>query len=171
MGAAAGPVAVRRAATRALEDAIPFAAECFTQPARAGEAEAIMSAVCANAADPDAEIRCSSFDCIVTVAGNFYSALAPFMQQLAQLSFTQAAAAPPGPPGSKEAAAQESVAVRAIELWTTIAEVRACTCMRVKVCGYTIVNGICRRRASCFPSNSRAPTTSPPWRARTWCRC
>ena len=100
--------AVRLAATRALYNALEFAATNFDNP---GERTFLMQCVCEAACAPrDPRVREAAFECLVKIAASHYDKLPQYMQDLFALTYR--AVREDG----------EDVAKQAIEFWCTIAD-------------------------------------------------
>ena len=100
---------VRREAGRALEHALDFASENFSD-AHVGERNAIMSAICNATQSDDAVTRSGAYACVTRVAELYYDQIGMYMDTLAQLTFAAARGK------------QEDTAVLAVEFWDVIAD-------------------------------------------------
>jgi importin subunit beta-1 len=103
-------VEVRLAATEAMHNALAFVEENFK---RDNERNYIMQVVCEGTCSPDTRIRQASYECLVAIATEYYPYLAPYMSTIYDLS------------AWRIRNDDESVALQAIEFWSSIAEEEA----------------------------------------------
>ncbi|KDD72025.1 hypothetical protein H632_c3985p0, partial [Helicosporidium sp. ATCC 50920] len=101
---------VRLAATVALNNALEFARRNVENPS---ERDYIMQVVCSATLDADPRVRRAAWECLVSVAANFYAHLPAYMSDIFSLS--QRAVR-----GDEEA-----VALQALEFWCTVCEEEA----------------------------------------------
>lgn len=101
---------VRLAATEALHNALSFAEENFK---RDNERNYIMQVVCEGTRSNDARIRQASYECLVAIATEYYPYLMPYMNTIFELTKWTVHND------------EESVALQAIEFWSSIAEEEA----------------------------------------------
>lgn len=101
---------VRLAATVALDDALLFARKNFESEA---ERSYIMRRVCEGTLAGDVRLRRAAWECLVSVAGDYYETLPAYMADL--FSLTQRAVR----------GDEESVALQALEFWCTVCEAEA----------------------------------------------
>ena len=124
---------VRLAATRALCNALEFAAANFES---ADERAYLMQVMCEGAAlAPEARAREASFECLVKVAASHYDKLEPFMRDLFAVTARAVGGETVNPDGTTTTAApspdttdpenNEDVAKQAIEFWCTVADEEA----------------------------------------------
>ena len=121
---------VRLAATRALCNALEFAAANFES---ADERAYLMQVMCEGAAlAPEARAREASFECLVKVAAQHYDKLEPFMRDLFAVTARAVGGETVGADGTTTASAEaadlentEDVAKQAIEFWCTVADEEA----------------------------------------------
>ena len=127
---------VRLAATRALSNALEFAAANFES---ADERAYLMQVMCEGAAlAPEARAREAAFECLVKVAAQHYDKLEPFMRDLFAVTARAVGGEAVGPDGTTVVAAAaaagssaadsentEDVAKQAIEFWCTVADEEA----------------------------------------------
>lgn len=73
----------------------------------------IVTHVTGFADSPEAAIQLSAFDCIIALGSVFYSSLKPFMADLCRVTMTNVTA-------------ENRIAVRALEFWSTLCEVCVC---------------------------------------------
>eukprot|EP00026_Physarum_polycephalum_P002372 Phypoly_transcript_02378.p1 GENE.Phypoly_transcript_02378~~Phypoly_transcript_02378.p1 ORF type:complete len:872 (+),score=134.15 Phypoly_transcript_02378:215-2617(+) len=102
---------VKQAAAKALENALEFAKQNFTVPEERGY---IMSMVARAVASPNNELKVAGYECLVKIASLYYEHLPEYMQGLFNLTLEAI---------KKE---EESVALQAIEFWSTICEEETC---------------------------------------------
>lgn len=107
MGKHVADADVRLAATVALNNALEFARKNFESEQ---ERNYIMQCVCENTLAPDVRLRQAAWECLVSIAGNFYDALPAYMPDIFALT--------------RRAVAQddESVALQALEFWCSVCE-------------------------------------------------
>ncbi|KAJ6750385.1 hypothetical protein OIU85_000964 [Salix viminalis] len=98
---------VRLAATKALYNALDFAQTNFENDM---ERNFIMKVVCETAISKEADIRQAAFECLVSIASTYYDVLEPYMQTLFQLT------------SNAVKGDEESVALQAIEFWSSICD-------------------------------------------------
>ena len=98
---------VRLAATKALYNALDFAQTNFDNEM---ERNYIMKVVCETAISKEADIRQAAFECLVSIASTYYEVLEPYMQTLFQLT------------SNAVKGDEESVALQAIEFWSSICD-------------------------------------------------
>lgn len=98
---------VRLAATRALYNAVEFAQTNFENEM---ERNYIMQVVCEATLCPDARVRQAAFECLVAVASTYYEKLAPYMNDIFQIT------------SKATLSDEEPVALQAIELWSSICD-------------------------------------------------
>ena len=127
---------VRLAATRALCNALEFAAANFES---ADERAYLMQVMCEGAAlAPEARAREAAFECLVKVAAQHYDKLEPFMRDLFAVTARAVGGETVGTDGTATAASaaataagapdpenSEDVAKQAIEFWCTVADEEA----------------------------------------------
>lgn len=101
---------VRVAATEALQNAMEFATENFK---RENERNYIMQVVCEGTLSPDPRVRHASYECLVTIATHYYEHLQVYMKDIFDLTCRTVRYD------------EESVALQAIEFWSTVAEEEA----------------------------------------------
>lgn len=98
---------VRLAATRALCNALDFAQTNFENEM---ERNYIMKVVCEAAVSQEAENRKAAFECLVQISSTYYDILEPYMQTIFELT------------SNAVRGDQESVALQAIEFWSSICD-------------------------------------------------
>ncbi|XP_060957735.1 importin subunit beta-1 isoform X1 [Cannabis sativa] len=107
MNFADNTVEVRLAATKALYNALDFAETNFQNEM---ERNFIMKVVCETCMSKEVEIRQAAFECLVSIASTYYEVLEPYMQTLFELT------------SNAVKGDQESVALQAIEFWSSICD-------------------------------------------------
>ncbi|KAI0045184.1 karyopherin Kap95 [Auriscalpium vulgare] len=102
---------VQLAAAQALYNSLVFIRENFE---REGERNYIMQVVCEATQNPDVRVQATAFECLVRIMSLYYSKMAFYMER-ALFGLTVM--------GMKST--EESVALQAIEFWTSVAEEEA----------------------------------------------
>lgn len=101
------PDSIRLAAATALRNSLSFTRKNMENE---NERNMIMKTICEATQSSDARVRAAAYECIVQIAFQYYDKLQAYMQTLFQLTF--------GTIRNDE----ESVALQAIEFWSTLAE-------------------------------------------------
>ncbi|KFM27543.1 Importin subunit beta-1 [Auxenochlorella protothecoides] len=101
---------VRLAATTALGNALEFARKNFESE---GERSYIMQRVCEGTVAGDARLRHAAWECLVSIAGNYYETLPAYMADIFALSQRAIRGD------------EESVALQALEFWCSLCEEEA----------------------------------------------
>ena len=101
------PDPIRLAAATALRNSLSFTRKNMENE---NERNMIMKTICEATQSADARVRAGAYECIVQIAFQYYDKLTNYMQTLFQLTF--------GTIRNDE----ESVALQAIEFWSTLAE-------------------------------------------------
>lgn len=98
---------VKLAGLHALYNALDFVRSNFEKQ---NERDYIMAVILESATFQDVDIRVASFECLASVAGQYYDKLAPYMQKIFNLSLQAIQNEP------------DQVAQQAVEIWSTICE-------------------------------------------------
>eukprot|EP00804_Cyclotella_cryptica_P027312 CCRYP_019635-RA/>CCRYP_019635-RA protein AED:0.18 eAED:0.18 QI:0/-1/0/1/-1/0/1/0/692 len=101
------PDAIRLAAAQALRNSLAFTRKNMENE---NERNMIMKTICEATQSPDARVRAAAYECIVQIAFQYYDKLQSYMQTLFQLTFATIRND------------EESVALQAIEFWSTLCE-------------------------------------------------
>ncbi|KAL7549586.1 hypothetical protein ACHAWF_012850 [Thalassiosira exigua] len=101
------PDTIRFAAAKALGNSLSFTRKNFENDNERGM---IFQTVCDATQSQDAKVRAAAYECIVQIAYQYYDKLQSYMQTLFQLTFATIRSD------------EESVALQAIEFWSTLAE-------------------------------------------------
>jgi importin subunit beta-1 len=104
-------ITVKQAAAKALENALEFAKQNFKVAEERGY---IMSMVARAVSSPNTDLKVAGYECLVKIASLYYEFLPEYMQGLFNLTLEAI---------KKE---DESVALQAIEFWSTICEEETC---------------------------------------------
>jgi importin subunit beta-1 len=103
---------VRLAGTTALLHSLGFVKKNFEND---NERDYIMQTVCETSLSGDKQIKVKAFECIVSIAEQYYDKLARYMQALYDLTLNRIEAAATG-------AEDDEVGQQAVEFWTTICD-------------------------------------------------
>ena len=101
------PDEIRFAAAKALANSLSFTQKNFDNQT---ERDMILNTICEATQSQSAKVRAAAYECIVQIAFQYYDKLQSYMQTIFQLTF--------GTIRNDE----ESVALQAIEFWSTLAE-------------------------------------------------
>lgn len=99
---------LQSAAVSAMYTMLPFVALNFEEPARQGERDAIMMAICTSTTSEDVEVKRKAFLCVEKTAELYYEFLKSYMKVLADLTSVAARSS------------DEQIAVSAIGFWSEI---------------------------------------------------